>query len=177
MTQHVIIFLGPDRCGKTNIAQELSIQTGIPYFKPSEERLTYLNNQNKFIFDIKYADPRMADFLYQTGHNVIFDRGYPCEWVYSNFLNRQTDHTILRFIDDIHYKIGTKMIITYRSSYDNIVDDIDENLAGNQLKKIEELYREFSKWTNCQCYFLNVDSENLEEEIVQVNKFLNLKNK
>jgi len=172
--QHVIMFIGVDMCGKTNIAQELSRLTGIPYFKASEERLTFLTNQDKFLMDTRYADPRIADFLLQTGHNVIFDRGYPCEWVYSKFFERKTDEDVLKHIDSIHSTIGTKMIIPYRSSYDNVVDDIDPRLAGERLVKIENLYRDFSRWTGCQCFFLNVDSENLEKEISELNQFLNV---
>ena len=106
--QHVIMFIGVDMCGKTNIAQELSRLTGIPYFKASEERLTFLTNQDKFLMDTRYADPRIADFLLQTGHNVIFDRGYPCEWVYSKFFERKTDEDVLKHIDSIHSTIGTE---------------------------------------------------------------------
>ena len=68
------MFVGPDMCGKTNISQELSKRLQIPYFKPSEEKLTFLNNQDKFVLDAKYADTRMADFLKQTKHSVIFAR-------------------------------------------------------------------------------------------------------
>lgn len=170
--QHVIIFTGVDMCGKTNIATELSRLTGVPYFKPSEERLTFLNNQDKFIMDTRYADTRMTDFLKQTGHSVIFDRGYPCEWVYSKFFNRESDQECLRHIDKVHSQIGTKLIITHRSCYDNIVDDLDSSLTGAKLSSLESLYRDFSKWTNCDHMFLNVDSEDLNKEIQEINAFL-----
>ena len=172
--QHVVIFTGVDMCGKTNIASELSRLTGIPYFKPAEERLTFLNNQDKFIMDTRYADTRMADFLKQTGHSVIFDRGYPCEWVYSRFFNRQSDHECLKHIDKMHSKIGTKLIITHRTSYENIVDDLDPSLTGTKLSTLESLYRDFSKWTKCDYMFLNVDSEDLDKEIQEINSFLNI---
>lgn len=171
--QRVIMFTGVDMCGKTNIAKELSRLTGIPYFKPSEERFTFLKNPDKFIMDTRYADPRMADFLFQTGHSVIFDRGYPCEWVYSKFFGRPADEETLRRIDEVHAEMGTKLIITYRSSYDNIVDDLDSSLAGDRLVKLDKLYKDFSKWTKCQHLFLNVDSEDLGKEISEINKFLN----
>lgn len=171
--QLVLMFGGPDMTGKTNIAKELSRRLDIPYFKSSEEGKTFLSNQDKFIMDLRYADPRVADFVLQTNHSVIFDRGYPCEWVYSKFFNRDTDLNALRYVDDIHSAIGTKIIITYRSSYENIIDDLNPDIAGSKLRDIEMLYREFLSWTKCQCFFLNVDSNDLDHEIKNIMKFLN----
>jgi len=172
--QNVIIFTGVDMCGKTNIATKLSRLTGIPYFKSSDERNTFLKNQDKFIMDTRYADTRMVDFLKQTRHSAIFDRGYPCEWVYSKFFGRVSDESCLRYIDDVHSEIGTKLIVTYRSTYNNIVDDLDPTLTGLKLKKLDDLYRQFSCWTKCQFMFLNVDSEDLKKEIEEIDLFLNL---
>jgi len=170
--QTVLMFVGPDMCGKTNISQELSKRLQVPYFKPSEEKLTFLNNQEKFIFDARYADTRMADFLLQTRHSVIFDRGYPCEWVYSRFFNRKTDEAALRHVDDLHAKIGSKVIVPYRTSYNNIVDDLDPTINGDKLVKLEKLYRDFSKWTKLECMFLNVDSKTLDDEISEIMNFI-----
>lgn len=170
--QMVLIFGGPDMCGKTNISQELSKRLNVPYFKPSEEKLTFLNNQEKFVMDTRYADTRMVDFLKQTSHSVIFDRGYPCEWVYSRFFGRKTDDFALNHIDHIHSQIGTRVIIPYRTTYDNVVDDLDSNLRGEKLVAIENLYRDFSKWTRLKCLFLNVDSNSLDDEILDIMKFL-----
>lgn len=170
--QSVFIFGGPDMTGKTHISQELSKLLNIPYFKPSDEQSKFLKSQDKFIMDTRYADTRMCDFLKQTGHSVIFDRGYPCEWVYSKFFGRSSDQNVLRYIDDVHSEIGTKIIITYRTSYDQSVDDLDPTLSGEKLLKIENLYREFSDWTNCKCFFLNVDSNNLSQELSEIKNFL-----
>ena len=37
MTQRLIIFEGPDLCGKTNIAEAVSKQFGIPVYKSGRE--------------------------------------------------------------------------------------------------------------------------------------------
>ena len=170
--QTIVMLVGVDMCGKTQIGQELSTRLGIPYFKPSDEKHTFVSNQSKFLFDLKYADTRMVDFLQQTGHSVIFDRGYPCEWVYSQVYNRETNIDALKYIDNVHSQMGTKIIVTYRSSYLNITDDLDQTLKGDKLKKIEDLYRDFSKWTRCKIHFLNVDSEDLDKEISEIFDFL-----
>lgn len=170
--QNVIFLVGADMCGKTQIAQALSQKLQIPYFKPSEERQTFVNNQSKFLFDLKYADPRMADFLWQSGYSVVFDRGFPCEWVYSKLLNRETDDVALRHVDNVYASIGAKIVVTYRSSYVGIIDDIDSSLKEEKLEVIDRLYREFAKWSNCSVMFLNVDSENLDWEVEEICKFL-----
>jgi hypothetical protein len=172
-SQQTIVFLiGPDRCGKSNIAKELSKRTQIPYFKPSEEKLTFINNQSKFFMDIRYADPRMVDFLKQTEHSAIFDRGYPCEWVYSRFFNRETDLAAIKHVDNVHSSMGTKLVIAYRSNYDNVIDDLDPKLTGNKLFQLENLYRDFAEWSQCQSMFLNVDSEDLDDQVNKVIEFL-----
>jgi len=173
MDQLVLMFGGPDMTGKTNIAKELSLRMNVPYFKSSDEGRTFLDNQDRFIMDLRYDDKRMEDFILKKGNSVIFDRGYPCEWVYSRFFSRKTDEAALRYVDDVHSRIGTKLIVTYRSSYDNIVDDLNPEIAGSKLKEIEGLYREFSTWTRCNCHFVNVDSSDLNQEIRDIRNFLN----
>lgn len=165
MKKRNIFICGPDMCGKTQIAKELSRRINVPYFKPSDERLTFLNNQENFINHLRFSDPRMVDFLSQTGHRAIFDRGFPCEWVYSKYFDRQTDMDALRYIDSSHSRMETLVVITYRSSYQGITDDLDSRISSGELEKIERLYRDFSGWTGCETFFLNVDSENLDEEV------------
>lgn len=165
MKNRNIFICGPDMCGKTQIAKELSRRIGIPYFKPSDEKLTFLNNQENFINHLRFSDPRMVDFLSQTGHRAIFDRGFPCEWVYSRYFDRKTDMDALRYIDSAHSKMGTLVVITHRSSYAGITDDLDSRIGSGELLRLESLYREFCDWTGCETLFLNVDSENLDEEV------------
>ena len=54
MAQQVIMLVGPDRCGKTEIAKELSKRTGIPRFKASTEHDTYLNGLSGFLNQLLY---------------------------------------------------------------------------------------------------------------------------
>lgn len=170
--QQNIIFAGPDKCGKTNIAKCLSEALQIPYFKASDEADTFTKNPEKFALDIRYADPRLADFLKQTGHSAIFDRGYPCEWVYSKYYNRATDDAALDHVDSTYASMGTLVVIPYRTSYNKFVDDLDKNLKGDELKKIEGIYRDFSKWTKCRTLLLNVDSHDLQIQVKQIIDFL-----
>jgi hypothetical protein len=159
-------------CGKTSIAKELSFQTDIPYFKAVSEHETYLEEQNEFLMQLKYADPRTLDFLAQTGHSVIFDRAYPSERVYSELLNRRTDNYALVELDLGYGDLDARLIICVRSTYEGIVDDIDPKLNTAKLKEIDRLYRAFAKWTCLKTLILDTTSENLAEQISVVREFL-----
>lgn len=159
-------------CGKTQIAKELSRRLDVPYFKAASEHQSFLKEPNKFVMQLRYADPRVADLLRQTGHSVIFDRAWPCEWVYSQALGRVTDWDALRHSDQLYASIGTKIVICRRASYEGIVDDIDPRLNGSLLAAIDGLYEEFSRWTKCETMFLNVDDEDLDREVSEIERWL-----
>lgn len=165
MSQRIVVFCGPDMTGKTQIAKKFSSITGIPYFKASSEHTTYLNSKDRFVNQLRYADPRMTDFLGQTGYSAIFDRAWPCEFVYSSVFGRETDMKMLEEIDAAYAALGANIILTHRKSYEGIVDDIDPKINSEFLQKIDAKYSEFMKWTKCKKLRLQVDDENLSREI------------
>jgi hypothetical protein len=172
--QQIIVFGGADRCGKTEISTALSRVINVPRFKASSEHETFLAKQNMFVEQLRHADTRMVDFLRQTGHSVIMDRAWPCEFAYSRFYGRPTDENVLRYVDDEMAKMGAKVIICWRSSYEGIVDDLSSQLRGQKLKMIEDEYRKFARWTKCQTLFLNVDDENLYREVSDIVEWLGI---
>lgn len=172
MKQRIIILCGPDRCGKTNIAAALQKELDIKVFKASTEHDAFLNDQDRFLMDLRYADPRICDFLRQTGVSVIFDRGFPCERVYSDFFKRKTDDQMLKKLDEQYAKMDTYIIICTRKSFDGITDDLSDKLDCGALTKISELYMNFASWTKCKCYTLYVDDEDLSREVSEIRNFL-----
>lgn len=169
--QHVIFFVGPDKTGKTNIAKAVSKISGVPYFKASSEHGSFLNKRDLFINQLRYADMRVFDLIKQTGASVIFDRGYPCEYVYAAVTNRETDLEMLRLEDDSYASIGAKIVFCHRTTYDNLSDDIDPTIDSKKLQELSDCYDEFiSKFTRCKVLKLCVDDENL---ITQVRAVLN----
>jgi hypothetical protein len=164
---------GPDRCGKSNIIAELSLRLHIPVFKASNEHENFLSRQDRFINELRYADPRMHDLLHQTGLSVLVDRAYPCEWVYSQFFKRETDWLMLRTMDEKYAKLGTKIVICTRKSFAGIKDDLNPKLDEVALQKLSDLYADFVKWTKCKTYTLYVDDENLDREVNEIIAFLN----
>jgi hypothetical protein len=177
--QRIVFFVGPDMCGKTNIAQALSRATGIPYFKASSEHDAYLSSKvskrELFNNQLRYADPRVCDLLKQTGQSVVFDRGFPCEYVYSRVMGRQSDTQMLLHLDREWANLGAWVILCYRTSYLGIVDDLDPNITSHKLDALSAEYFDFAKRiTKCRTYALCVDDEDLQRELGDVYKALGL---
>jgi len=166
----VIIFDGPDGCGKTNMAQELARRSGIPYFKNQDEHRYFLTDPDYFVNAIRYVDSYFTSYLEATGASVVLDRAWPSEWIYSKVMGRDTDLEVLRELDDRHSKLGTKLIIPWRSDYSGTNDDYA--VINEKIQTIHKLYVEFAtSWTKCETLLLNVDDEDLEREITEIRNF------
>lgn len=181
--QRIIIFDGPDRCGKSNIAQELSRQLEIPYFKASSEHESFLDSfedhnrryeqmNNKFLNQLRFADPRMADFLKQTGHSVIFDRAYPSEVVYSTLFHRVTDLDVIVELDRAYEALGAKLVLCLRADYSGITDDVKPDMGPETLREQHQLYMEFYRATQLRSLLLFTDDHDLKRQITTIREFL-----
>lgn len=169
----IINFAGADRSGKTEIAKELSRRLGIPYFKNQNEIVNFKSDDSYFRNVLKYGAPLLLDFLKQTGAPGIFDRSYPCEWVYSRAMGRETFPEILQKIDEEYAAAGAITIVCARKSYDGIVDDtFPDELSSKKLAEINQLYQDFCAWSKCRSFVLFVDDEDLDREISDIMKFL-----
>lgn len=175
-SQQLVFVVGPDMCGKTQIAKELSRWLNAPYFKASSEHTSYLSSKiaknDQFLNQIRFADPRVIDLLRQTGHSVVFDRGFPCEYAYSKVMGRETDQLMLTHIDEEYAKLGAKVILCRRSSYEGIQDDLDPTIKQETLEILDYAYFEFLSWTKCENLVLNVDDEDLEREVKEIVTFI-----
>jgi hypothetical protein len=170
--QHVIIFDGPDMCGKTEMANELSKVIQAPYFKNESEWEYFENDPSYFRNALLYGDTFFYSYLQQCSASVILDRSYPSEWVYSKAFMRVTNEKVLKEIDKKAYSVNAKIIIPYRTTYEGLEDQFS-SITPKRLKEIEGLYRKFSEWSLCDTLLLNVDSEDLKEEMPQIIKFIN----
>jgi thymidylate kinase len=169
--QQIIIFEGPDGCGKTNISLALSDSLGIPYFKNTAEWDFFENDPSYFKNCLTYGAPFLLSYLEQSGVSLIEDRGHPSEWVYSRVFNRETDEHILKLVDQKYAELGAKIIVPVRSDYSAVVDQF-EVVDVKKLNKIHDAYTEFLDWTVCETLVINVDDENLEREIKEIMQFL-----
>tara|TARA_Y100000593_G_scaffold25146_1_gene50110 strand:+ start:6058 stop:6600 length:543 start_codon:yes stop_codon:yes gene_type:complete len=169
--QTVIIFEGPDGCGKTNIAQALAQKNDISYFKNKDEWSFFESDPTYFVNALTYGDPYFLSYLEQTKASVILDRSYPSEWVYSKVFNRETNEAALEMIDRRYASLGTKIIIPYRSNYSSVVDQFS-SVTPEKLDEIDKVYRKFISWTQCDTFLMNVDDENLDRELFEIFSFL-----
>lgn len=174
--QSVVMVVGPDMTGKSQIAKELARITLTPYYKASSEHDAFLSSRlsknELFLNQLRYADPRVFDLFKQCSFNAIFDRAYPCERVYSEVFYRVTDDAMLEHLDQQWASIGTKVILCQRSSYEGITDDLDPTVGQETLQKLHVAYDAFASWTKCSVLKLNVDDENLEREVNECMKFM-----
>ena len=169
--QKIIIFDGPDGCGKTNISLALSALLNVPYFKNTAEWDFFENDPTYFKNCITYGAPFLLSYLQQSHASVIEDRGHPSEWVYSRVFNRETNEEVLKLVDQKYAELGTKIVIPIRSDYGHVVDQF-ESVDAEKLNKIHDVYMEFLEWTACETLVINVDDENLDREIKEIMHFL-----
>jgi deoxyadenosine/deoxycytidine kinase len=174
--QLILFFVGPDMCGKTQIAQEVAKVTGVPYFKASSEHDSFLSSRvtkrEAFLNQLRYADPRVFDILKQTGYGLIFDRGFPCEYAYSKVFGRETDLTMLKHMDEMWSSIDARVIFCHRSSYAGIVDDLDPTVRGETLQHVHDAYLDYFAQSKCKRFMLNVDDEDLNREVNDIIQYL-----
>jgi len=170
LKQRIIIYDGPDRCGKTNMAYELSKRIEVPRFKNHDEHKYFLSDPSYFLHAARYIDTYFTSYLEASGASVILDRSWPSEWVYSQVLGREWDPEVLTELDQRHAKLGTHIIIPYRTDYSKVKDDYDS--VNQNIQKISDRYKEFAKWSKCKCLLLNVDDEDLDREIREILEFL-----
>ena len=169
----IVIIGGPDRSGKTEISKELSAQLGIPRFKSSYEHFGITEDPSIFVQKLRHSSVDILDFAKQTKTSYIQDRGHCCEWVYSRLYGRKTDDHAMWYLDRMHAAMGAKVLLCLRTSYLGCRDDlVPEYLSNQKLDECAQLYRDFAKWTKCESYELNVDSENTVAQVKEVLKWL-----
>jgi len=170
--QKIIMFEGPDTCGKTNIAKALSDRIKIPYFKNKAEWANFETTPDYFVKCLQYGDLGFfSQYLAQTGASVILDRSWPSEWVYSRVFARPTNRTALQDIDRVYSSLGARIIVPIRSDYTRKIDQFDA-ITPEKLVELHSAYMDFCDWTSCKTLILNVDDENLERELAIIMPFV-----
>lgn len=136
--------------------------------------MTFTDDQDRFLQQLKVADPRQLDMLKQVGFSVIMDRGWPCEFAYARYFRRPTDINVLLDNDRVYAELGAKIVFCYHKSYEGFQDDLNPKIAGRALRQIHEHYEEFFKLTQCQVVRLCVDDRHLDRQMDELGIELNL---
>lgn len=170
-----IAFIGPDMTGKSNIAQALSKELGLPVFKNTGEWKTKLSSEDYFVNLLRFGGPFLMDFMKQTNVSVIMDRFYPCELVYSKAFGRSTDMNAIEWMDNEFSKVNGKFIICLKKNYHGLVDDIyPDQLPTEKLIELDKLYKDFYRYTKCDAHILYTDDENLDSQLFYIKHCLKM---
>lgn len=186
MQKPIVFIVGPDMTGKTHIAKALverlnirGLDAKVAYYKAASEHEAFLSaKQDRFINDIRFACPARLDVLRQLLQQdviggIVYDRGYPCERVYSRFFQRPTDDDALMYLDDEYAKLGARIIVCSKHSFAGVKDDLDPNIDEHALQVLASGYDRFMSWTKCRSLKLYVDDWDLGRQVNDIMQFLN----
>lgn len=166
----IVIFEGPDRCGKTEISHALSKIRGLSYFKNHQEHKNF--TQNKFNDTAFIEAAYLIDMLKQVqfaNNGIILDRHMPSEYVYSQVFNRQTDMNAIWQVDEQLSMLGAVIIYCYKDFYKEYEDEV---IDLQHIENIKEKYETYFEQTSMPICYLNTTDENLEREIMEIQEFL-----
>lgn len=168
----MIALEGADMTGKSEISKELAKRLDYAYFKNSGEWTAELWSTEYFKNVLTYGATLQTDMLCQVRPNVILDRYYPSEWVYSKVFKRESDDRILTWLDQKFAEANGRIVICRRKSFDGISDDLHKYVNTETLKELDKKYEEFAAWTKCKVMTLWVDDEDLNREISEIMLWL-----
>ena len=167
--QKIVVLVGTERSGKTNIAEELSKRLELPIFKAQVQKKFFMGDRSQFLPFLRFGETELADFLEQTGTSVILDRNWPCEIVYSEYFRRDTDHEVIRLLDETYARMNALIVLCTRlDGYAGLVDEDDLSIKEEQIAGIDELYRLRIPKLNTRHIILDTSDENLEREISEI---------
>lgn len=170
--QRIVIFGGPDRTGKSTIAKAFANFNSIPYFKPTNQQWFAINDPGVFEKQTRWGEPKLLDFLRQTGHSAVMDRGFPCDWVYSHAMERETAWDVIAALDDGYAELGALLVFTLRKSYEGWADDADKRIDRAQLERLDWMYREYARGSDCRTLLLETDDQDLQGQVLAITHAL-----
>lgn len=152
----VIILEGADLVGKTTLANELSLRLNIPQTGIWID----LNDPKPAVISVS----RTLKMIIHTLHpDIIFDRSFMSEWVYSKIRNRE-DGYINSLINEWEQIKDLYLVILYAN--DNILKNRfairgDNHFLIDDILKANGLYQDFYKQVNKQFKSILIDVSNL----------------
>lgn len=169
-----IVFIGPDKSGKTTIAKELSQRLNWTYFKNTNEASLF--KENNHLQNFKINGPYLLNLLKSGVKNIIFDRGIPCEYAYSKAYNRETDEQLIFSLDEEYAKLDTLIIYVDRLDYKKELFD-EKIIDFENIKNIESHYQYFLNKTKCKFVHITTIGDNYDFQISYILAFIENKNK
>jgi thymidylate kinase len=166
----IIIFEGPDLCGKTEIGKALSKELKMSYFKNTAEHNSFREDsftQSAFI-ESNYLFSLLNQINFPD-NGIILDRHMPSEYVYSKVYNRKTNFDLIWETDNKFANLNTTIIYCFKTKYKDFNDEV---ISFDKIEKIKEMYEDYFSKTKIKVIRLNTTDENLEREIKEIKEKL-----
>jgi thymidylate kinase len=158
--------VGPDRCGKTTLANKTSQLLNIPYFKNYTQKDFFCTKIDP-VQKIYIEGNLQLQLFSQLGISVIKDRDFPCEYAYSKAYGRKSDDEYIFSLDSAYAALQTLIIFCYKDSYKEYND---EYVNIDKIESIKKYYNEFLDKTRCKYLKLNTTDENLDNQLVLIQQ-------
>lgn len=164
--RNLIIFEGHDMVGKTTIAKALGERLNLPVLK-----VVKTNKWHDTLIDLLYGVEIHVQTAEQTGINLIYDRLFPSEYAYANAYNRITSEEKIFEYDRRMAALGAKIIVCYKLPSQHQEDD-QGMIDVSKYDLLTQMYQQYAQRSCCQILFLDTGSEDLEDQLAQIIKFL-----
>ena len=166
--QKIVVMDGPDRVGKSTIGYALSRDLQVPYFRMTSQHANW--RAGRFKEALEFDQPYLLEMVRQMRLDLVIDRAWPSEWVYSRVFGRETNPEVLRRVDEGFAQLGAYIVIPLRRDYTKCSKD--ELVGQDKLEKLHDTYQEFSVWTRCSTVTIYVDDfdNDLSQQVPRITQ-------
>jgi hypothetical protein len=166
----IIIFEGFEKSGKTTLSKLLSNEKKYSYFRATNQINSNINLEQSIKHDWRF----FLDFAKQCEQNVVIDRSFISQWVYSMILRKENIlkefsnygeyfDIFANYCHDLN-KLDSLVVFCKRENYN---EEQDEHINVNKSKIFNETYNEFFKMFRIkniiECNFEDGIQENLNK--------------
>jgi len=172
----VILFEGFDNTGKTEISVELAKRLDYSRYKDIREHECF-NGKNEYLQELSlvYETYKTIAYLDQgIIQNLILDRDYVSEYVYGRIFRPELynkyecDKYVWKY-DELFRLQDMHIIVCYKDKYKTFSDPV---VNIDDKKKVVNGYLDFLSKTVNKTLLINTESENLDEQISEILKWL-----
>lgn len=174
----VLIFEGPDRSGKTTIADLVAKYYNTEVFMTnSRECFADLNNDSTNLAKFNY---HIAKFIETIGVGnrmikpVIVYRSFLSEKVYADLFKRQTDD-YYNFYTDLTFETMGATIFLLKNAKEKQYND--ETLSDDKIRESIKLFDRHKRQTRTQIIEIDTYKRDVDSYVSQVVKFVEAKYK
>lgn len=179
MSGQVIVFEGPDRTGKSTIADVIAKHYGTEVFM-TNSRQCFLSDDQLIDNSSNLAEFNLSLVKYlssmkrsgQLKKNVVIYRSFMSERVYSDLLDRKTSECCNRICDWILRRMDATIILCDNKVEKNFKDDI---LDDDQVLLSKQLYQEQIPLTMTDILQIDTTDHDIEKYAIDIIEYIDNK--